>query len=120
VIVQDILHWLVSRQTSLLKEESEGEGEEEDGESEPEGPIGHHHNHHQSTNVKQFGNLLPIPPVLEAEALPLDFDCAGFNGRCNKPADTCYSFWVGASLGVSLKFENPNHKCDANIVLFRC
>ena len=25
---------------------------------------------------------------------------AGFNGRCNKIADTCYAFWVGASLAV--------------------
>ncbi|KAK5104811.1 geranylgeranyl transferase type-1 subunit beta, partial [Cryomyces antarcticus] len=25
---------------------------------------------------------------------------AGFNGRCNKLADTCYAFWVGASLDV--------------------
>lgn len=26
---------------------------------------------------------------------------AGFNGRCNKVADTCYSWWVGGSLAVS-------------------
>ena len=26
----------------------------------------------------------------------------GFHGRCNKKADTCYSFWIGASLDVSL------------------
>jgi geranylgeranyl transferase type-1 subunit beta len=25
---------------------------------------------------------------------------AGFNGRINKPADTCYSFWVGGALNV--------------------
>ena len=31
---------------------------------------------------------------------------AGFNGRPNKPADTCYSFWVGASLQARyLKFS---------------
>jgi geranylgeranyl transferase type-1 subunit beta len=24
----------------------------------------------------------------------------GFNGRPNKPVDTCYSFWVGAALKV--------------------
>ena len=29
-----------------------------------------------------------------------DSDFIGFNGRCNKPVDTCYSFWVGASLDV--------------------
>ena len=26
---------------------------------------------------------------------------SGFQGRPNKPADTCYSFWIGASLKVS-------------------
>lgn len=25
----------------------------------------------------------------------------GVNGRCNKVADTCYTFWVGGSLAVS-------------------
>ena len=25
---------------------------------------------------------------------------SGFQGRPNKPVDTCYSFWVGASLKV--------------------
>ncbi|KAA8906432.1 terpenoid cyclases/protein prenyltransferase alpha-alpha toroid [Sphaerosporella brunnea] len=27
----------------------------------------------------------------------------GFHGRCNKKADTCYSFWVGASLEILKK-----------------
>lgn len=26
----------------------------------------------------------------------------GFNGRCNKSVDTCYSFWVTASLDASV------------------
>jgi geranylgeranyl transferase type-1 subunit beta len=29
----------------------------------------------------------------------------GFNGRCNKNVDTCYAFWVGASLAVSLTLK---------------
>lgn len=29
-------------------------------------------------------------------------DFIGFNGRCNKMVDTCYAFWVGASLGVGI------------------
>ena len=32
----------------------------------------------------------------------LDTTFVGFNGRCNKSADTCYTFWVGASLDVSI------------------
>jgi prenyltransferase beta subunit len=26
----------------------------------------------------------------------------GFNGRVNKPTDTCYSFWVGGALDVTI------------------
>jgi geranylgeranyl transferase type-1 subunit beta len=29
-----------------------------------------------------------------------DHEKGGFNGRVNKPADTCYSFWVGGTLDV--------------------
>jgi geranylgeranyl transferase type-1 subunit beta len=29
---------------------------------------------------------------------------AGFSGRCNKIADTCYSWWVGGSLAVRMQF----------------
>lgn len=29
---------------------------------------------------------------------------SGFQGRPNKPVDTCYSFWVGASLKVQKNF----------------
>lgn len=30
-----------------------------------------------------------------------DEDKGGFNGRVNKPGDTCYSFWVRGALDVS-------------------
>ena len=29
-----------------------------------------------------------------------DDNIAGFQGRVNKPADSCYSFWIGASIDV--------------------
>ena len=31
---------------------------------------------------------------------------AGLNGRCNKVADTCYLWWAGGSLSVSLSCED--------------
>lgn len=31
--------------------------------------------------------------------------CVGFNGRCNKVADTCYCWWVGGTLSVSLPVQ---------------
>ena len=30
----------------------------------------------------------------------LNRQTTGFNGRVNKPWDTCYSFWIGATLKV--------------------
>ena len=47
----------------------------------------------------------------EAEKVELCTDgrprWGGFNGRCNKLADTCYSFWVGASLDVGPRTPSP-------------
>lgn len=34
--------------------------------------------------------------------------CAGLNGRFNKPADTCYSFWAGGALEVSRLLQMNN------------
>ncbi len=39
---------------------------------------------------------------------------AGFNGRCNKAVDTCYSFWVCGSLSVCFIFSSPTlHLCPS-------
>ena len=60
-----------------------------------------------TTNIsyKQF------PSDKSTDVLMQDENCvdqvsAGFNGRCNKVADTCYAFWVGASLAVGLSQMN--------------
>ena len=29
----------------------------------------------------------------------------GFQGRCNKDADTCYSFWIGGTLDMLGAFD---------------
>ena len=46
---------------------------------------------------------------LEADGKPR---WAGFQGRCNKRADTCYSFWVGASLDVSFSADDWRGKLN--------
>jgi hypothetical protein len=33
--------------------------------------------------------------------------CVGYNGRCNKVADTCYCWWVGGALDVGFDLSNP-------------
>ncbi|PQE03438.1 hypothetical protein CJF30_00005427 [Rutstroemia sp. NJR-2017a BBW] len=70
----ETLRWLVLRQSAY----TDGDGEEEDEEQQDS---------EQSAPDHFF--------VLDA-----DPTFVGFNGRCNKRADTCYTFWVGASLNM--------------------
>ena len=110
--MQDLVHWLVSRQTATLADYRDfDEGTYSDGENEGSGKSGEQG---LESSVQQFSiqRSMPVPPSpdLEEQAQKLeakseDLSCAGFNGRCNKPADTCYSFWAGGSLSVHFTFS---------------
>lgn len=41
----------------------------------------------------------------------------GFQGRPNKPVDTCYSFWVGATLQLLDVFQYTNFEKNRNYIL---
>ncbi|KAF9979172.1 Geranylgeranyl transferase type-1 subunit beta [Actinomortierella ambigua] len=41
----------------------------------------------------------------------------GFQGRINKPTDTCYSFWVGASLATLGAFEHVHNELNRGFIL---
>uniref|UniRef100_A0A8C1VZK8 Geranylgeranyl transferase type-1 subunit beta n=1 Tax=Cyprinus carpio TaxID=7962 RepID=A0A8C1VZK8_CYPCA len=41
----------------------------------------------------------------------------GFHGRPNKPVDTCYSFWVGATLELLDVFQYTNREKNRNYIL---
>lgn len=41
----------------------------------------------------------------------------GFQGRPNKPIDTCYSFWIGAALKIVDAFELSNFKENKDYIL---
>lgn len=41
----------------------------------------------------------------------------GFQGRPNKPIDTCYSFWIGAALKIIEAFELSNFKDNRNYIM---
>ncbi|MGH0163438.1 UNVERIFIED_CONTAM: hypothetical protein FKN15_067516 [Acipenser sinensis] len=41
----------------------------------------------------------------------------GFHGRPNKPVDTCYSFWVGATLELLEVFQYTNFEKNRNYIL---
>ncbi|KAH7417241.1 terpenoid cyclases/protein prenyltransferase alpha-alpha toroid [Cadophora sp. MPI-SDFR-AT-0126] len=75
--------WLVSRQVEYLDEDEDDDSEDE--EEEPRRPA-----------IELAGVYEDDPPA----ASPHHHEFVGINGRCNKPVDTCYSFWVSASLSL--------------------
>lgn len=79
------IKWLVSRQLKYLDEDEEEEEEEE-----------------KEVPKSVFAGVDDEePPTRDGSSLEGN-PFVGFNGRCNKRADTCYSFWVTASLAVSV------------------
>jgi prenyltransferase beta subunit len=94
------IRWLVSRQVGYPES-----GDEVDAETD-----------HKPAQVKLAGIYedKPLVPGLSLEQAQF----VGFNGRCNKLADTCYAFWVTASLDVSPSLPAP--KVSANRRSHRC
>ncbi|GAB1202734.1 hypothetical protein APSETT445_001355 [Aspergillus pseudonomiae] len=90
---ESLVRWLVARQTSELGDDEE-ESDEEDG--------------HGIDEVKPLSATVEEPSLdAKVDRLPVvppetedSLRWAGFNGRCNKYADTCYSFWNTASLNI--------------------
>eukprot|EP01105_Mastigella_eilhardi_P020118 TRINITY_DN4774_c0_g1_i1.p1 TRINITY_DN4774_c0_g1~~TRINITY_DN4774_c0_g1_i1.p1 ORF type:complete len:354 (-),score=72.53 TRINITY_DN4774_c0_g1_i1:70-1131(-) len=70
-----------------------------------------------------LGELHRIPRMDDLVAWLVDRQLSGFQGRANKPPDTCYSWWVGASLTLLGKYnlidfsavEGFNLSCQASI-----
>jgi geranylgeranyl transferase type-1 subunit beta len=96
----NLLGWLASRQTTEIDEEDDQESETQLSElslsDQPEldpdsigGP--------ETTNPEAVIASLPVLPDISDETP----GPAGFNGRLNKTADTCYCFWVTGSLAVT-------------------
>ena len=80
------IRWLVSRQ--VVYDEENDEEEEE-----PEDPT-----QKQREALAGIYNDASLGPIISHQ----DDEFVGFNGRCNKMVDTCYAFWVVASLDVRL------------------
>ena len=101
--IQNLLHWLSQRQTTMLCDYQDFNTLEEEQESSVEQATNPPATDNPSFTVLNKTPALP-PEILSFESLSLDSEpptIAGMNGRVNKPADTCYSFWVGATLAVS-------------------
>lgn len=105
---ESLVRWLVARQTTELgdiEEDSDDDNSPEVNEVPKPVPEAV-----EEVSLDESLDKLPaIPPPTEQ-----DLRCAGFNGRCNKYADTCYSFWNLATLDVS------NHSlCERVTLLIR-
>ena len=99
--VDNLTRWLVSRQTLLLHEDEGLTIDEED--SSNSNPSFTPQTFHVigSSPAKAHADVASVPLSVEVSAEEILY--VGVNGRCNKVADTCYTFWVGGSLGVSLR-----------------
>lgn len=91
--LQDTVRWLMSRQVNYV--ESDDEEDEEEPQVKPK----------ESSNpaISELDKLAAAGLSLE------DTYAIGCNGRLNKVPDTCYSFWVDASLYVSTR--STRHNC---------
>jgi geranylgeranyl transferase type-1 subunit beta len=107
------LRWLLSRQTATLDEDAELDtyGDETD-------TAATSHEVHSFMDLKDGPHSdVNQDPWSNRPTTAIELQWVGFNGRCNKIADTCYSWWVGASLAVSLILPNPKpHKSRAHIL----
>lgn len=79
-----LTEWLASRPFEYLEEVEEAEDNEED-------------------NFAQ-------PACLADTVGASEVKYAGFNGRCNKVADTCYTWWVGGTLSILGLDDDPERR----------
>ncbi|KAJ5913505.1 Terpenoid cyclases/protein prenyltransferase alpha-alpha toroid [Penicillium tannophilum] len=89
-----LLSWLASRQTGELGEEEEEDDEDDEDDETGTSVLDTQPTKDVTKSLEEKIIALPGLTALSTESIP----CAGFNGRCNKFADTCYSFWNGATL----------------------
>ncbi|KAL9021659.1 MAG: hypothetical protein Q9185_001194 [Variospora sp. 1 TL-2023] len=91
--IERLLGWLVSRQTSVLQEE---DCPTVSAMPEPQSVIAVEGTHASSTEGEVDQGTTREDTGIEPSEDELRI--AGFAGRCNKAADTCYAFWAGGSL----------------------
>lgn len=101
--VDRLLGWLVSRQTSVLREEDHSVSGETEAEISSSIDDVQPRSQDEAASVPESESTLCDRSGIE----PSDDDVrfAGFTGRCNKAADTCYAFWAGGSLAVCSFFH---------------
>ncbi|KAL6235171.1 hypothetical protein BDW75DRAFT_147991 [Aspergillus navahoensis] len=95
---ESLVCWLVSRQTNELGDEDEEEGDDDD-DDDTNVPGCDVQSLSKAVGELDLNNSIDaLPHILPPDEESLQW--AGFNGRCNKYADTCYSFWNTATLDM--------------------
>ncbi|KAL8789863.1 MAG: hypothetical protein Q9213_000931 [Squamulea squamosa] len=94
--VEQMLRWLVSLQTSVLQEEDLSVSDAAKTVAQVDLGNGAHQTPIEATQVVSPED--PLTDGVGAEPLYDELRWAGLTGRCNKVADTCYTFWTGGSL----------------------
>lgn len=85
------LRWLVDRQTDLL--DPDGKLDSEFGSTPAPDQVSEVLKLHQSLEESSFWHS-------DVDLAPHQVTISGMNGRTNKVADTCYGWWVAASLHI--------------------
>ncbi|THY21677.1 terpenoid cyclases/Protein prenyltransferase, partial [Aureobasidium pullulans] len=90
-----LIKWLVSRQTATISEEDDLDtyGDETD-------TAETCHDAHSFVYQDKFVSKRGEINYQARPTINFALDWTGFNGRCNKIADTCYAFWVHGSLSI--------------------
>lgn len=115
-----LLSFLVSRQTTELEDDEDDEDEED--EEEHCNPENSEPTSNPVTQANQAIETLSLDEKFEQlpNLLPQNADSvawAGFNGRANKIADTCYCFWVTGALDVRARLLFISLSSPANLIL---
>ena len=94
----NMTQWLIARQTLILDDDQQ-EAEMETSEQAAQAFPAKYHVFGATPERLEPASPLDLPSI---EPRSDDLQWVGVNGRCNKAADTCYTFWVGGTLAVSL------------------
>lgn len=96
-----LIHWLASRQFVYLEPDSPLVKPSSSASATPDQPsnsVEYEAEEEEEEEEDEDNFLLPFHPSLLSP--PQNRLHVGCNGRCNKVADTCYTWWVGAALTI--------------------
>ncbi|KAI9695761.1 MAG: hypothetical protein M1820_008433 [Bogoriella megaspora] len=110
--LDEIVHWLVSRQTATLDEEDEFDTNSDETDT-PKTC----HDSHSFVKLSSFPSKMGEIAYASRPTSNFELQWLGFNGRCNKIADTCYAWWVCGTLSILNKQQLVDIKASRKYLL---